>query len=272
MMLTGRYLYDAFVAMYAVSMVLFFIDAVQPRRVLNRTALVLLFVVFVLASLVLVERLETSGVVPVYTPFDALLLLSWLILLVALVVNSFFRLDLFLFLANLLGFGTVVFDAFGLQASQHYAARQGDLLVLHITFALASYVAFTIAFVFSLMYLIQERLLREKKWTHWYFRLPALDSLDKFALRSIVAGFPLLLVAILLGTIWGKLTIGHFLLMDPKPLATALLWMMYGVYLVLRLKSGWGGVKLSWYNVLCFAGVIMNFVVVGNFSLFHHTV
>jgi HemX protein len=271
-MFIGRFLYDAFVAVYAISLVLFFIDAVQPRRVLNRTALVLLFFVFLLETLVLVNRLRVSGAAPVYTPFDALLLLAWLILLAALVFNTFFRLDLLLFMANVLGFGIVAFDAFGLQATAMYTSRQGDLLILHITFALCSYAAFSFAFMFSFMYLIQDKFLREKLWTRWYFRLPALDKLDKYTYRSILLGFPFLLMAMVLGAIWGKLTLGHLLFMDPKPLATIVLWLMYGIYLLLRLRSGWGGSKLVWYNVICFTGVIANFVVIGSFSLFHHTV
>jgi HemX protein len=270
-MFMGRFLYDAFVTVYAVSMVLFFIDAVQPRRVMNRTALVLLFFVFLLETLFLVNKLRLSGSAPIYTPFDALLLLSWLILLAALVFNAFFRIDLLLFLANVLGFGIVAFDAFGLQASDLYSSKQGDLLVLHITFALCSYAAFSFAFMFSFMYLIQDKFLREKRWTPWYFRLPALDKLDKYTYRSILMGFPFLLIAMVLGAVWGKLTLGHFLLMDPKPLATTMLWVMYGIYLLLRLRSGWGGAKLVWYNVICFSGVIANFLVIGSFSLFHHT-
>jgi HemX protein len=265
----SRWVLDAAVSCYALCVVLLFVDVMQPRRIVNRTALLLLFFVFACETAVLFERLQASGTVPVYTGFDVMLLMSWLILLVALVVNAFFRIHLVLFLVNVLAFGFVVFDAFAHSGHQVYAARQGDVLVLHIICALFSYVAFSFAFVFSLIYLVQERFLREKRWNRLYFLLPSLERLDTYAFRCIVVGFPFLMIAMVLGAIWGKLTLGRFLFMDPKPLVTTILWLMYGIYLILRLRSGWGGAKLIWYNVLCFTGVIVNFVVIGSFSLFH---
>lgn len=270
MMWFGRFLYDAMAILYATSLVLYFMDAIHPRRRMNRTALLLLFFVFVTETVLLVLRLRDLGYVPVYSRFDVLLLLSWLILLVALVVDAFFRVDLLLFFANALGFAIVAFDTFARQGRLSYTSNQGDLLVFHISLAVLSYVAFSFAFIFSVMYLIQNRFLREKRWTTLYFRLPSLERLDTYGYRSILVGFPLLMLAMILGAIWGKLTLGKFLLADPKPLATGLLWVMYGVYLVLRVYRGWSGQRLIVYQLICFLGVLLNFVVIGQFSVFHH--
>lgn len=265
----SRWLFNFFAVLYAASLVLFFIDSLQPRRVLNRTALVLLFLVFCLETTFFLDRLNALGYVPVYSPFDSMLLFSWLILLVALVVNAFFRIDFVLFLSNLVGFGIVLFDAFAYRYSSPYTHAQGDLLVMHISMALLSYVSFTFAFAFSLMYLIQDRLLRRKQWRGWFFRLPSLERLELYAYRSVVIGYPLLLVAMVLGVLWSELSLGYLLWMDPKPIATFVVWLMYGIYLVLRLRSNWAGRKLIWYGVICFGGILVNYAVVGIFSTFH---
>jgi len=267
--LLNRTLYDAFGVLYALALVLLFIDAVQPRRAVNRTAIVLLFLVFTLQSTFLLVRLESMGYAPVYSSFDATLLLSWLMVLVALVINAFFRIDLIMFFANVLGFGLIVFDTFSHPYVQSPAVGFGDLLVLHITLALLSYVGFAFAFVFSFMYLIQDRLLRRKQWTGWYFRLPSLERLDAFCFRSVLISYPLLLLAMVLGAVWERLELGHFLLLDPKPIATLIVWMLYGVYLLLRQRRRWSSSRLMYYSVFCFVGVILNFVVIGSFSLFH---
>lgn len=267
--MASRWLYDVFAVLYAASLVLFFIDAVQPRRALNRTALVLLFFVFSLETAFFLTRLSALGYVPVYSPFDSMLLFSWLILLVALVVNTFFKLDLVLFLSNLVGFGVVLFDAFAYRLSAQYTNAQGDLLVLHISMALLSYVSFTFAFAFSLLYLIQDRLLRRKQWRGWFFRLPSLERLELYAYRAVLIGYPLLLLAMVLGVVWSELTLGFLLWKDPKPVATVTVWLMYGVYLLLRLRSNWAGRKLIWYGVVCYAGVLVNYAVVGIFSPYH---
>lgn len=269
-MAVSHWVYELFGASYALSIVLFFVDAFHPRRSVNRTALLLLFVAFVLETIFLFVRLRLQGQIPVYTKLDSLLLLSWVIMLLALVVDTFYRVDLLLFMANVIGFGFVVFDLFGGVMQTKYSARVGDLLALHIALAVLSYAAFTFAFAFSLMYLIQDRLLRTKRFTRWYFRLPSLERLDRYANRAILMGFPLLTVAMVLGMVWGKLTVGNFLFTDPKSVFTECLWCMYGIYLLLHVKNGWGGTKLMQYNLVCYIGVIVNFLYIGKLSFFHH--
>ena len=269
-MLHLRVLYDLLTGLYATSLVLFFMDVVQPKRKVNRLAVFLLFFVFLCETIILMTRLHAFGYVPVYSRFDALLLISWLILLIALVVNAFFRVDLFLFFVNVLGFGIVLFDSFARVGSLTYASHQRDLLTYHISFAILSYALFSLSFILSVMYLLQETLLRKRQWNSWFLRLPSLERLDTFAYRCVIAGFPLLLLSGILGAIWAWLVLHKLLLFDPKPIATFIVWCMYGVYLTTRMKSGWGGTRLSWYNLLCFVGVIVNFWVIGDVSAFHH--
>lgn len=264
-----RACYDAFNFIYALSLILFFIDVAQPRRIVNRTALFLLFVAFGFETVFLLLRLKALGHMPVYTRFDVLLLLSWLILLVALVIDTFFRIGLIVFFVNVLGFALVAFDTYGRQGRFLYPEHQIDLLVLHVTLALFSYLCFIFAFVYSFMYLIQDRMLRAKRWNRWYFRLPALERLDTYAFRSVVLGVPMLLVAMVLGVIWGKLVLGKWILLDPKPVATLIVWLMYAVYLGFRIRSGWGGRQLAWYSMFCSVAVLLNFVVVNDYSIFH---
>lgn len=270
--MTSRIFYDAIGLVYAMSIFLFFVDAIHPRRIVNRTALLLLFLVFVAETLLLFSKLYVLGQIPMYSRLDTLLLVSWLILLIALVVDTFFRIDLVMFFANVVSFAFVLFDVFGRQGQMVYAKSQEDLLVLHISFAIISYVAFAFSFVFSIMYLLAEKFLRERRWNRWYFRLPSLEQLDSYAYRSVMIGFPLLLIAMVLGTIWGELVLHRIILFDPKLIATVGLWIMYGVYLLLRVRSGWAGKSLVWYNILCFFSLLLNYVVIGNFSLFHHDI
>ncbi len=268
-MLVGRLLFDVTCVLYALTLVLLFLDVLQPRRAVNRTALVLLFVVFVMETVVLLNSFANNGYAPIFSRFDLLLLLSWHVLLIAVVVDTFFRIGVILFFGNVAGFALVAFDLFARQGSAVYTARQGDLLTLHVTSAIISYALFMFACLFSIMYLLQDWLLREKRWNRWFLRLPSLDQLDLFAFRSIAVGFPILLVSMVLGTIWGVLTLHRWVLLDPTPIATMTVWLMYGAYLALRLRSGWGGRRLAAYNLICFIGIIANFIVVSKFSVFH---
>lgn len=263
-------MYDTFVGVYGISLVLFFIDAMQPRRSVNRAAVLLLFVAFLLETLFMLDRLYMLGYVPVYSPLDATLLLSWLVLLVVLCINAFFRLDIILFFVNIVGFALVVANAVSRQAAAGVLRQQGDLLAMHITSALTSYVAFCLAGVFSGMYLVQQRLLIRKRWNPLYFRLPALERLDAFAYRSILVGFPLLTLAIVLGAIWEKMTLGHYIFVDAKPLTTVIVWLLYAIYILLRAKTGWGSVALARFSIACLCVVMLNLWTAGRLSTFHH--
>lgn len=265
-----RSLYDAFVVVYGTSLVLFFIDVMQPRRSVNRAAVALLFIAFSLETAFVLARLSTLGYIPVYSPFDVTLLISWLILLVALCINAFFRLDIILFFANIVGFALVIADAMSRQEANGQINQSSDLLVMHIASAVLSYALFCLAGVFSLMYLVQYQTVREKKWNLFYFRLPPLERLDIFTYRAVLIGYPLLTVAIVLGVVWEKLSLGHYIVLDAKPLITLLVWILYGVYIVLRSRFGWGSVALARFSFICFLIVLLNLWVGGRFSSFHH--
>lgn len=263
-------LYDVMTFIYAIALLLYFFDFIQPNRKVNRTALLFLSVVWVIQSVFFVLRMLELNYVPVLTTFETMIFFSWILITFSLVINFLYKIDLFVFFTNVVGFAVVAFVTFSDKGASSIASSlQGDLLVLHITMALLSYACFLLATIFSIMYLIQERLLKEKRWNELFRRLPALDQLDAFTYRLIVFGFPLLLIAMILGAIWYDVKYGHILLLDPKPLVSVGLLALYGTYLYLRLSAGWLGRKLAWLNIVAFVGVIINYLIVGRFG-FHN--
>ena len=63
-------------------------------------------------------------------------------------------------------------------------------LWVHVTLSMLGTVGFAVAFVAGVMYLIQDGLLKSKRFNVLYSKLPALDFLDNLNQRSIVTGFP----------------------------------------------------------------------------------
>jgi HemX protein len=265
------FLYDAMTFLYAVVVVLYFLDFLAHKHLLNRIAFWLLAVVWGLQTMFFITRMTEIGYVPLLTTFETTLFFSWLLISFSLAINYFYKIDLFAFFTNLIGFAMVVFDLFtgeGTQQGGHYL--QGDLLILHIGLAFLSYAAFLMSFVFSIMYLIQSKLLREKRWNNVFRRLPALDKLDMFTYRLIIVGFPLLLTAMILGVNWYYVMFGSVLVWDAKPVVSVVLLVFYVVWMYLRLASGWSGRKLAWWNVASFGLVVVNYLFVGTFfSGFH---
>jgi HemX protein len=264
-------LYDWITFLYAVSVLLYFVDFVQKNRKVNRYAYWSLVGVWVLQTIFFIERMRALDYVPVFTRFEVTIFFAWLLITFSLIINYFYKMDMFTFLVNILGFSFVAFDSFERKGATYLATQlQGDLLVIHIGMAIVSYALFSLACIVSIMYLIQHYMLKMKRWKPILNRLPALDRLESVTFIMILIGFPLLLIAMILGAIWYKLHFGNILWFDAKPLVSAILLVIYGIYLYVRVSSGWGGQKLAWLSILGFIVVVINYLVVSQFmSGFH---
>ncbi|MBL0387127.1 cytochrome c biogenesis protein CcsA [Tumebacillus sp. ITR2] len=265
-------LYDLMTFLYAVCIVLYFADFVTHKQVLNRIAYGFLAVVWGLQTSFFLTRMTEVHYVPLMTTFETTLFFSWLLITFSLVINYFYKIDLFAFFTNVIGFAMVVFDLFTGEGASSVVGEglQGNLLIIHITLAFLSYAAFSLSFIFSIMYLIQSKMLKEKRWNSWFRRLPALDKLDAFTYRLIIVGFPMLLLALILGVNWYYKMFGSVLVFDAKPLVSIVLLGFYVGWLYLRNSFGWSGRKLAWWNVASFSLVVVNYLFVGTFfSGFH---
>jgi ABC-type uncharacterized transport system permease subunit len=127
------------------------------------------------------------------------------------------------------------------------------LLPLHIGVNVLGIVAFALAFAAALAYVIQERLLRQKKLGGVFQRLPALDVLDSLGFRLVTIGFPLLTIGIITGTIWA-------VRLDPdSPAITAaqgfalIAWLVFAGVLLLRVAAGWRGRRAAIGTMIGFA-------------------
>jgi len=61
---------------------------------------------------------------------------------------------------------------------------------------------------------------------------------DAASRQTAAAGFVLLTLGLLLGSLWGKICWGHYWQWDPKEMWSLATWFVYGAYFHVRLKSG----------------------------------
>src|SRR5690606_23033308 len=74
---------------------------------------------------------------------------------------------------------------------------------IHISLATLGVAIFALATLLSVLYLIENRGLKHKRFDGFFFRRGAsLESLDLLAHRLVLAGFPIFTLAIMLGVIW----------------------------------------------------------------------
>ena len=137
----------------------------------------------------------------------------------------------------------------------------GLLLGVHIGLAFIGITAFAFATGASVLYLLQARALKQKGKASLSRRLPPLDVLDRLALRSILVGFPVYTVAILIGGAYAVQSGGGIKL---SYILAMVSWLIYGVVLQARLTAGWRGRKAA---ILTAVGLTAALVVVTQYSL-----
>jgi ABC-type uncharacterized transport system permease subunit len=82
------------------------------------------------------------------------------------------------------------------------ARVKSAVLPFHVSVNLLGIALFSLASAAAVLYLLQERRLKEKRLEGLFQRLPPLDALDRAEHRFLLAGFPLLTLGVLSGTVW----------------------------------------------------------------------
>ena len=103
-----------------------------------------------------------------------------------------------------------------------------------------------------------------------------LQKLDQLSFRAIGIGFPFLTIGILSGSVWANEAWGSYWNWDPKETWSLITWIIFAIYLHLRLTKNWDGLKsailatIGFLSIwICFLGV--NFLAKGlhSYGWFH---
>jgi ABC-type transport system involved in cytochrome c biogenesis permease subunit len=225
------------------------------QRNLGRAASLLVVAGLVLHYLALLERSRWEHNVPYNDLYGSLSLFAWLLAFTYLVLEVIHR-DRSVGALVM----PVVLIVFVLSVSVTPAApvrvqAQGPLLALHITLNVLGYAAFALSFVLSVMYLIENRLLRHHRFNRIVWRFPALEVLERMSRSSVAIGLVSLVVGVGFGLMWFNRLQGTYWTGDPKEIITLVILAIYAGYLWLGRSSAWRGARAS---VLC----VVNFLVV----------
>jgi ABC-type uncharacterized transport system permease subunit len=132
-------------------------------------------------------------------------------------------------------------------------------LFLHVALLLAAYAALLVSLVASLLYLIQERGLKQKRTgagsslRSW---LPPLETTDQIALRSLLWGLPCMTLGLLIGSVVALQTVGLTFFADPKVLLSLAMWLAYILMIFIRQHSGLRGRRAVYLSSFAFLFVL----------------
>ena len=138
----------------------------------------------------------------------------------------------------------------------------------HIFLATLGVAVFALAAVLALLYLVQERRLKRKRFDQAGRGEAPLATLDRLALRCVSIGFPIFTVALVTGALWIA-RLGGIAAAEahrPEYLFAVAAWAAFGALLVARLGAGWRGRRAAWLTLGGFGAtlVVLLFYVLRN--------
>jgi len=187
---------------------------------------------FLFLSGFLYLRGQAQGACPLSTLFDVFVFLSWSLVLIYLVVGTAYRLSLLGAFTAPLALLLVIAALFmPFDAAPHRIAMS-PWVEFHAAVSIIAYGAFGLACIAGVMYLLQERQLKQHKVSSLLLNLPPINDLALANGRLIWFGFGLLTVSFVAG------------LLSQMPVNTlkfgtsAAIWGIYGAIVLLhRLRS-----------------------------------
>jgi ABC-type uncharacterized transport system permease subunit len=136
------------------------------------------------------------------------------------------------------------------QENTAFPMIHGGWIFLHVALLLAAYAALVLSLLASLLYLIQERRLKQKSPTlPW---LPSLETTDQIAQRSLLFGLPCMTAGLLIGSLIAQATIGASYFRDPKILLAFAMWLVYIMMIHIRRIAGLRGRRAVYLSSFVF--------------------
>ncbi len=256
-----RSLLLAVLAAYVVAAIHAVLAFINKRRALLRVSEYAMAAGFVLHTAALIADWALYGHYPLFHLRETLSFLAWTLV-------ASYALILYRYKARALGSVTLplvsvlIFVAIVTRAEPSAEATSMSttwLFPVHTTLLLFAYAAFFVVFLASIMYLLQERELKLKKFSGIYHRLPSLTTVNEIATSSAAIGVTLLTVGIATGMLWSSARNGRVWQNDPKEIFAALTWSLYILLILYRSSARWRGRRAAWMGVAGFALVLCTF-------------
>lgn len=264
--------HEAIVLLYFICVLCLTIDLFQKNYRLQNIGFYVLGIVWVMQTISLTMYVIWRGQLPLTSIIESFYVLTWLILTLTFVCAVFRMSDMMIVLLTMLGFIFMLIHTFHPYQFSLKGARlsvMNELLFVHISLALLSYVIFAIAFVNAILYLVQYRNLKLKRFNQNYFRISSVATLEKTVFYCTLVGVITLFVSLVLGVQWGIFSIGTHIFVDAKVISSFFIILSYIAYLTMRVTQRFKQQFLIYVNIMLFLCCMINLIVVTQLSSFH---
>ena len=250
---------------YFIAMALQFAAAAFKKEKLGKAAWAAFLIAFAAHTLYIVVRGLVAKRIPLSNQFEFATAFAWGVALLLIVLQMKMKADWLSVIAMPMTFLLLSFAALQpREVTDLMPALRSGWFGFHIGSAVISYSAFVVAGCVGLRYILLNRKGREED----SFRLQQMDWLSY---RLVALGVLMLTVTILTGAIWAEQAWSAFWTWDPKEVWALITWIIYVVYLHLRLRSRKKGLAMAWYVVIAVPVVLFTFAGVNTLMSGLHT-
>ncbi|PID76173.1 MAG: c-type cytochrome biogenesis protein CcsB [Deltaproteobacteria bacterium] len=249
--------YVASVAVTAVSAAAYIVFFVYQNTSARRIGRYLLILSGVLQALYIVSRYFLSGHTPVASQHEAVVFFAWAATWAYLSFRWRYTVKNFGTFVSVLILALLIISTFSDKSfTPLVPALQSFWLPVHAGISLLAYGFLSLAFCGGVMYLLQDRELKGRRFGFFLERLPSLDSLDQLNSQCTTTGFVFLTLGIVTGSIWARQAWGAYWQWDPKETWSLITWFVYLVQIHKRFTVGWRGKRAAIMTIAGFLSVV----------------
>ena len=257
--------------LYLAAFGIYLFDFYSNKQYLHNSKRVFLFVTLLTHGFYLLVRTIEFNHPPITTKFEIFTVLAFAL------IFSYFILELSTDI-GWTGFFIIVFAFLFQTISSIYITDlhevqevlRNRLLGIHVVSAILGYSGIIISAVHGLLFLKLYKDIKQNKFGLLFKRLPSLEILEKLSFYSAIIGFILLTIAIKIGIIWLPSAFPDFSYLDPKLITSAVIWLVYGVGIAMKLYAKWYGRKFILFSLAGFCITLISLLITRIFeSSFH---
>ncbi|MCR5135602.1 MAG: c-type cytochrome biogenesis protein CcsB [Oscillospiraceae bacterium] len=257
-------LFFAAFALYAAAVILQFSGTAFRKEKLTKLAWFVFLGAFAVHTGFLIARGIAAKRLPLSNQFEFANAFAWGVALMLIVMRGRLRTDWLSVVAMPAALLVMTYAALQpMEIRDLMPALRSGWFGVHIGSAVLSYAAFVIAGSIGLRYLLALRKGDADK--------KALSQMDFLSYRMVAFGFLFLTIVIVSGAIWAEQAWSSFWSWDPKEVWALITWIIYAVFLHLRVRGRLRGKALAWYLVIAVPVVFFTFAGVNTLMHGMHT-
>ncbi len=200
------------------------------------------------------------GHAPFSNMYESLVFFSWTVAVLYIFVELKYKESIIGVFVTPLVFLAIAYASIDPNASSKISplipVLKSNWLIAHVITCFLGYAGFTVAFGFSIIYFVKPK---DPEATSIFAKLPSWEIMDELTYQMIVFGFLFLTIGIITGAVWANSAWGKYWTWDPKETWSLITWIIYAVFLHLRMMRGWHGKNLALVSIIGFLAVLFTF-------------